>query len=334
MSLIKTALHLASPAADRAKLSILIFHRVFPQPDPLFPYDTDARQFDRIVGWVKRWFNVLPLDVAVARLQAGTLPARAAVLSFDDGYADNLEVALPILKRHGLCASFFIATGYLDGGRMWNDTVIEAIRSAKKATAIDLRGLVASDGEEWTPLAIGSIEEKRAAIARILPCIKHLPQGERAAAAEAIAGQCAGALPETLMMTSPQVVAMRDAGMIVGAHTVSHPILATLGADESRAEIAASKRHLESLLGEAVRFFAYPNGKPTHDYQRKDVAIVRELGFAAALSTAAGVADRNTDLHQLPRFTPWDLERNAFGKRLIRNMLLNARSRHQQSAGD
>ncbi|WP_163360867.1 polysaccharide deacetylase family protein, partial [Escherichia coli] len=87
---------------------------------------------DAILGWLRSWFNVLPLDEAAQRLKDGSLPARAAALSFDDGYADNHDIALPLLQKHGLPCSFFIATGFLDGGRMWNDTLIESIRLSTK----------------------------------------------------------------------------------------------------------------------------------------------------------------------------------------------------------
>ena len=125
---VKVAFELLSPGQRNGRLSILIFHRVLAQVDPLFPEEVDAARFDVICGWLRRWFNVLPLDAAVRRLRDGSLPRRAAAITFDDGYADNHDIALPILKKHGLPSTFFIATGFLDGGCMWNDTVIEAIR--------------------------------------------------------------------------------------------------------------------------------------------------------------------------------------------------------------
>ena len=139
MSILKTAFQLASSTGD-PKLSILIFHRVLPETDPLFPDEPDARRFDQVMGWVKTWFNVMPLDAAVDALKKRNLPARAMAITFDDGYADNRTTALPILKRHGLSATFFIATGYLNGGRMWNDTVIESIRKSQ-AKSLELDGI-------------------------------------------------------------------------------------------------------------------------------------------------------------------------------------------------
>ena len=105
-------------------LSILIYHRVVAQPDPLFPDVVTAEEFDLQMAALTRWFTVLPLGRAVERLRNGTLPVRAACVTFDDGYADNALSALPILLKHGVKATFFVATRFLDGGSMWNDTVI------------------------------------------------------------------------------------------------------------------------------------------------------------------------------------------------------------------
>ncbi|MCU0943281.1 MAG: polysaccharide deacetylase family protein, partial [Hydrogenophaga sp.] len=115
-----------SPGGASARLSVLIFHRVLAQPDPLFPGVPDVRRFDEVCRWLARWFRVMPLDEAVRALKRGNLPARAAAITFDDGYADNHDQALPVLRAHGLPATFFVATGFLDGGRMWNDTLIES----------------------------------------------------------------------------------------------------------------------------------------------------------------------------------------------------------------
>jgi len=118
---------------DGSRLSILIYHRVLPGPDPLNNWDPTAAEFESQIRALSRFFTPLALGEAVERLRKGTLPAHAACVTFDDGYRDNVDVALPILRRHGVPATFFIATGYLNGGRMWNDTVIESIRSPRQA---------------------------------------------------------------------------------------------------------------------------------------------------------------------------------------------------------
>lgn len=310
---------LLSPAGTRARLNVLIFHRVLPQPDPLFPDEVDAARFDQMLGWVKSWFNVLPLDEAARRLQEGSLPARAAALSFDDGYADNHDVALPLLQKHGLPCSFFVATGFLDGGRMWNDTLIESVRLSSQLM-LDLRGLKDAQGEDLGQHALGDTASRRAALGKLIERVKYLPPEPRQACVDAIASRADIRPPDDLMMSSGQVRALHRAGMQIGAHTVSHPILAKLDERQAADEIGRSRDVLQALLGEKVGLFAYPNGKPGTDYL-PDVhpALVRELGFDAAVSTRWAAARIGDDAFQIPRFTPWDRGRTRFGLRLLRN---------------
>ena len=305
-----------SPAGAEGRLSILIFHRVLAKPDPIFPEEVDALGFDRICGWIRQWFNVLPLADAVHRLKNRSLPARALSITFDDGYMDNHAVALPILERHGLSATFFVATGFLDGSRMWNDTIVESVRRCE-LPQLDLHGTVA---DALGVLPLTTLEDRRAAITRIIDQSKYLPLNERNAWVAAVSGRSAVDLPDDLMMTTAQVRALRSAGMGVGAHTVNHPILAGLDWNDAHAEIADGRRQLERIMGERVGLFAYPNGKPDIDYGPAAVQIVRDLGFDAALSTCWGSARHGDDYFQLPRFTPWDRSRYRFGMRMARNL--------------
>ena len=315
----KALFRLLSPPGAHARLNVLIFHRVLPQPDPLFPDEVDARRFDELLGWARSWFNVLPLDEAIARLAEGTLPARAAALTFDDGYADNHDVALPLLRRHGLPCSFFVATGFLDGGRMWNDTLIEAIRHTR-LPVLDLRGLQDGQGQDLGQHAMGDTAGRRAVLNALIGRVKYLPPQPRVACVDAIAARAEVTPANDLMMSSEQVRSLRRAGMQIGAHTVSHPILATLSRQEAGDEIARSRDTLQALLGEKVGMFAYPNGKPGTDYLPEvHPGLVRELGFDAAVSTRWAAARRGEDVFQIPRFTPWDRSRLKFGLRLARN---------------
>ena len=314
--MLHSLLQFASPAGARARLSVLVLHRVLPRHDPLFPEAIDAARFDELCGWLKSLFNVLPLDTAVERLRTGSLPARALAISFDDGYADNHSQAMPILVRHGLCATFFIATGFLDGGRMWNDTVTEAVRRTPLAS-LDLRDLLRNDAALY---ALDDSMQRRAALEAIIGQAKYLSVDKRAQVVHDIAERSGATLPNDLMMTSEQLVQMHRAGMQIGAHTVSHPILATLDEHAARREMHDSKLRLEELLGERVGLFAYPNGKPGEDYTPASVALAREIGFDAAMSTTWGAAHRATDPFEMPRFTPWDRSRLRFGARMARNL--------------
>jgi peptidoglycan/xylan/chitin deacetylase (PgdA/CDA1 family) len=126
------------------------------------------------------------------------------------------------------------------------------------------------------------------------------------------------------MMTTAQVQQLHGAGMAIGGHTVNHPILARLDVAEARREMMEGKAALEAMTGEPVRLFAYPNGKPHEDYQAEHVALARELGFEAAVSTAWGARREPADVYQLPRFTPWDRDPLRFVVRLARNFRIVA----------
>jgi peptidoglycan/xylan/chitin deacetylase (PgdA/CDA1 family) len=282
------------------RLSILIFHRVLPQPDPIFPGEMHAARFDHLMALVARAFRVMTLGEAVAARDAGRLPLRALVITFDDGYADNAEIALPLLRRYGLKATFFVASGFLDGGRMFNDTVIESIRAAA-AKRIDLG--------DWGLGArtLDGPDERRSVIEALLPRVKYLPLGEREHFLSRLL-QLTGHphLPADLMMRSEQVVELHRAGMEIGGHTVHHPILRVLDDAEAEAEITAGRMCLQALIGAPVDVFAYPNGRPMQDYDLRHVQMVRKLGFRCAVSTANGLSGPADDRFQLPRFTPWD----------------------------
>jgi len=305
-----------SRGGERGCLSILIYHRVLPAPASGRGGLVTAEQFEGQMRVVCEHFSPLPLSEAVERLRKRSLPPRAACVTFDDGYADNATIALPILQRQGVPATFFVATDYLDGRVMWNDMVIEAVRTLQAA---DL------DLERWGlgRMSLADAERRKAAADRILAALRYLPQDVRQARAMELA-ELAGVNPAAdLMMRREHVRLLRSAGMEIGAHSVTHPILRQVSPELARHEIVESGRQLAELLREPIRLFAYPNGKPGDDYGPEHVRMVREAGYAAAASTAWGVATVATDRFQLPRFTPWDRDPLKFSLRLS----LNCRNR-------
>jgi peptidoglycan/xylan/chitin deacetylase (PgdA/CDA1 family) len=314
MNPVRTLMRLITSGGWQSRLTILIYHRVLPQRDPLFPEEVDATTFDQHMGHLASCFKVLPLHDAVRRLRNGSLPHNAACVTFDDGYADNAEVALPILQKHGITATFFVATGFLNGGRMWNDTVIELVRRAP-GPLLDLSH--AGLGR----FQIETLPHRRQAIFSLLNALKYLPLESRQMRVDEMAALIPVIPPNDLMMTSDQIRILHNAGMEIGGHTKSHPILARMDYGAARAEIAHGKETLESVIRAPIHVFAYPNGKPGQDYLPDHVAMVKNLGFEAAVSTAWGAAKGGSDLYQLPRFTPWDRGRVRFTLRMAQNML-------------
>ena len=305
--------HVLSPAGSRAKLSVLILHRILPAPDALFPGEPDARWFDELLGWLGSWFNVLPLGEALDRLASGSLPSRAAAITFDDGYADNFHVALPLLKKHGLPATVFVATGFLDGGIMWNDAIIETVRRAP-GEVLDLQSL--GLGRH----VISATAQRRAAIDTLLGRIKYVEAAERVDLVARCVDTVGVKLPNDLMLQSSELLQLHAAGVDIGAHTINHPILARIPATKAKYEIEEGKAALEHLLETKVSLFAYPNGKPGTDYLPEHVDMVRAAGFRAALSTVWGAAGLGSDIYQVPRFTPWDRTKLKFAMRMAGNL--------------
>lgn len=302
---------LLSRSGRAAKLLILMYHRVLPRSDPLLSGSVDAATFEWQMALLAQRFTVLPLCEAATCLVGGVLPARTVCITFDDGYADNVSVALPILRRHDLTATFFIATGFLDGGRMWNDTIIESVRRAP-GNELNLRGI------GLQTYVIGDMQARRQTISSLLSLLKYLPVGERTRKTEAIADHVDESLPADLMMSSEQVRDLQAAGMEVGAHTANHPILMRLSAEQAEQEIRQSRARLHELGIRNVDAFAYPNGRPGVDYDRGQVEIVRREGFKVAVSTAWGCARRGADPLQLPRIGSWDSTPGRFYLRMLK----------------
>lgn len=295
-------------------LSTLIFHRVHAQADSLFPGEPDALRFTRLMEFVASAFRVMTFGEALDALENGRLPTRSLVITFDDGYADNVAVAMPIMRKVGVPGTFFVSTGFLDGGRMWNDTVIECIRRSE-LREIDLESLGCGR------VSLQTMEDRRKAIGTILLKLKYLGLAERDQAVARVqqAAEPTG-LPQDLMMTTAQVRELHDSGMEIGAHTVHHPILASIPVEKAEQEIREGRDRLQQIVGRPIVVFAYPNGKPERDYRAEHVALVRRLGFRGAVTTAPGVATAGDDLFQIPRYTPWGNSLAAWSARLFDNL--------------
>ncbi len=315
----RALLNLVSPRGRDGRLSILIYHRVIPCPDPLFPDENHLENFDRHVAQLVSCFNVIPLFDAIQGLNSGKLPSRAACITFDDGYADNAEIALPILQKYRVHATFFVASRFLDGGRMWNDTVIELVRHAPGVT-LDLSSIGLGQFE------IGTIPQRRQAIHHLLGELKYMPLESRQSRVDAMCALIPVIPANNLMMTSEQIRVLHRAGMEIGGHTASHPILARMENSAARAEIARGKETLEGIIRAPVRLFAYPNGKPGQDYLPAHVGMLKDLGFVAAVSTAHGAARKDNDIYQLPRFTPWGRGLARFTLQMARNMFTTVKT--------
>ncbi len=290
-------------------LTILLYRRVIAAPDPLFPDMVDACRFDQHLRLLRRWCRVLPLSLALRRLKQRSLPSRAVCITFDGGYADHAQVALPLLQRHGLHATFFIASGFLDGGYSWSDAVIDMVRQAPGAR-LDLARAGFGSYDVACPT------RRRVVIELLLAALATLAPVERLERVRLMTRRIT-----PTMLSSDQLLAMHRAGMEVGGHTVNQIPLASLSNAEARAEIGNGRARLEQIIQAPVRLFAYPNGMPGCDFEPRHANMLRSAGFDAAVTTAAGAARSDTDLYALPRFTPRERSNSGFLLGLGSNLL-------------
>jgi peptidoglycan/xylan/chitin deacetylase (PgdA/CDA1 family) len=286
------------PGGRSGSLPILMYHRVLHRPDPLQPGIPDAVQVDRQFRTLAEHFRVLPLPEAMALQAEGRLPDRSLCITFDDGYRDNFDVALPLLREHGLTATVFVASGYLDGGCMFNDTVAEAVRRLPD-TPVDL----SFAGLGIRP--VGDAISRQALIGELTQAIKYQSPEDRLiseAGLHRLVQNAGQSLPTDLMLRSDQVLELHRQGVDIGGHTVTHPILSTLTTELARHEIQANREALHDIIGRHPALFAYPNGKPDRDYDRSHTRLVAEAGYAAAVSTAVGVSAPGRNAFEIPRF--------------------------------
>lgn len=313
LQLLKAAGTLLSPGGPLGSLLVLTYHRVLERHDPLLPFEPDRFLFAEQLDLLRKLFNVVDLADAVARLHTRTLPPRALAITFDDGYANNVDIAAPLLAERGLTATFFIATGFLDGGRMFNDTVIEAVRRAKDSLDLADLGLGTH--------ALPNDDARRAAIDALLNKVKYLEPARRVEVCEAIAARVGEPLPNDLMMSTEQVRRLSQLGMTIGGHTITHPILTSVSDDTAKAEIYGCKERLEAIIGREVDVFAYPNGRPGGDYDERHVEIVKAAGFRVAVSTHFACARRSTDPLQVPRVGAWSPSGFKYSAKLLATLI-------------
>ncbi|HEY7034103.1 MAG TPA: polysaccharide deacetylase family protein [Thermomicrobiales bacterium] len=238
--------------------------------------------FDRQLAFLARNADVIGADDLPHVLRRGR--GRHVMITFDDGYLDNYELAFPLLRRHGLSATFFICTGLLDGRRLsWWDEIAWMLRTSTR------RELPAST---WLEAPVALAGDREDAIKAVIERYRAFP-GEQTAGFLEHLGETAGtgradpSLARNLWMTWDNVREMRTRGMAIGAHTITHPILSRLPAERQLEEIGGSGARLAVELGEAPCLFAYPVGKP-YTFNADTRVALQACGFRYAFSFYGG----------------------------------------------
>lgn len=300
--------------------AVLMLHHVRParssgfQPNRLL--EITSGFLDRTIRLIRaEGYDIVPLDEVPARL-ADPRPGRFFVaLSFDDGYRDNLDHAWPVLARHQVPWTLFVTPGFAERtARLWWLELEEAIRALPQV-ALDL-----PDGRFSAPA--GTDAEKQKAFDQLYWRLRKGPEASLLSAIADLSRQ-AGVDPVALVerecLPLETLRALAGApGVTIGAHTMSHPMLAKHPENVARREIVASKAWLEEKLGLSIRHFAYPVGDPGSAGPR-EFALAKEAGFASAVTTRPGhlFPEHAEHLYALPRVSLNGLHQNEAALRAL-----------------
>ncbi len=281
------ALQVAGRFAQRSAV-ILMYHSIVEEPQ-LTKNTLGVSQsrvgFEAHMKTLARRFAPVTIEqVAQFAKDGRELPIRAVAVTFDDGFADNYDVALPILSRYGISAAFYIMVNAVATGTLpwycrlrfsfstttkpqWSDP--EQHQSYEVTTPAGRKRALSVAWEIGARATGGAREEF---VCRVEKSLEVEPLGAR----------------HGFMLSWEKVRALRKAGHIIGGHTLSHPNLAHVSPEEARSEIVGCKKRLEEEIGEPVDHFSYPHPALNPQWSPQTLELTREAGFKSAVLTKCG----------------------------------------------
>jgi peptidoglycan/xylan/chitin deacetylase (PgdA/CDA1 family) len=314
---------------------ILLYHRVAEVDMDPWCLCVSPKHFAEHLEVIRKYGHPIRLQELNQALREGKLLAQSIVITFDDGYADNLNKARPLLERYDAPATVFVAGGYVGQEReFWWDqieglllqpgTLPERLSLSLNgfSSRWELGGAVHYEEEnrrrdrDWT--VPGNIPSDRFSFyLSVCEDLRLLTEDERQKALSQLR-DWSGTQPKTRPtfrpLSSGELLILEQGDLIeVGAHTMTHPFLPAQPLAVQRQEIWESRAHLEEIIGRPVTSFAYPYG----EYSKETVALVRETGFACACTTSASSVWHYADPFQLPRVAIKDWDGEEFERRLL-----------------
>lgn len=294
-------------ARSKARGLIFTLHRVLPDDPPEFAPNAILQIKPEFLEYTIRrvrelGYDIVGIEEAVRRTEAVEAPARKfVVFTFDDGYRDNLEHALPILREHECPFTLYVPTALVDGaGEIWWQA-LEDIIAAREAVAV-------TSGGQSAYHSTATLKEKHQAFATIYQRMRQMPEPERVTLIRHLARQYGFDLAahcRALIMTWAELkIFANDPLCTIGAHTVHHYELAKLPEFEARNEVTQSISIIKAQFGTEPRHLSYPIGATVSAGER-EYAMARELGLRSAVTTLPGaVYPQHRDrLTSLPRIS-------------------------------
>lgn len=306
-------------SARRGAGLILFYHRIAqPAKDP-WRIAVSAATFDRHLRLLTDEFHVLPLAELVGAARRGRIPPRAVAITFDDGYFDNLDRALPLLEAHGVPATVYIATGYVDSRKpFWWDELQQLLSGpGERPGRLDLT----MGGTRIVAPMGTAAERERALMETVHPVLRHSPAEANGRWLELLrewAGPAAAAEVSAAdlgrPMSSEELARLALSEVVeLGAHTANHPSLLTLSGAEQRLEVELSRTFLTERTGRPPVSFSFPFG----DNSARSRRIVRSCGFDHAVGVREALPlTAAARRFELPRLMPVEEPAAALGARM------------------
>jgi len=293
---------------------ILGYHRVASVARDTYEVCVTPEHFYEQMEMLSRFAHPISLSQLVRHLKTGSLPSKSVAVTFDDGYADNLYQAKPVLEKYSVPATVFVCTEYA-GKEFWWDEMERLVVSSQA----DLRALRLEVGEnrfQWEQAdgnsAAGSLEVRRKflqALYYFLLILDVEDLNKAMGTIRAWSGLSEDEISTPRGMNHQELLQLTEGDLMeLGAHTRHHPMLPYLSLERQKDEIVSSKKDLEDLLGKQVMGFAYPNGKATADAKR----IVQDAGFAFACTSLHNMVRPGSELYELTRFWQKDVDGDRF----------------------
>jgi len=271
---------------------VLMYHRISRESDYL-GLSVSPNNFERQLSILHQTARIVPLGHLVERLDSSEpLDEDIASITFDDGYRDNLDIALPILKRFEASATVFVTTNFVEGsqspfGERMRCAFESLWRHAVKPNS--WKGI----GENYTDKLVRLALARPGSLKLIRTLVFSVPRmqwklcEDLLAELEQRAGLSSVSASSTMLDWSGVRELARN-GIEIGSHTLSHPILAGVPMERAENEIIESKRLIESNLGQEVRGFAFPVGG-ANDFTQSHIECLRNAGYSYACTGIRGV---------------------------------------------
>lgn len=281
-----------------SQVAILMYHRVALKGDDCWSVPPHSpHNFEDHIQYLCRNYEILSLDKLAQYFHNDQpLPEKAVAITFDDGYKDNYQHAYPILKKHQVPATIFLATSHISRGNMfWTDRVRYVIWNMPP-TILDL--------DELGSYSLTSVAKRREAASRVPEGMKRLPNDRRKFLIDRLLPICGTDITDdigrNLILSWDEVREMHNDGIGFGAHTATHPILTRLALAQAKEEIMQSKKDVQDNLGQQTMPFAYPDGDFNHELSK----LVHECGFSCAVTTAPKLISFKDNPYELGRIGP------------------------------